>query len=286
MDFFGGVYQEPPPDVFGRHVVIVDFSYKNDVMADIARKAQSVLVLDHHRTARAELIEWTMPWPYDVQPDKTDRGPFNKTLTPIGELPSAGCTAYFDMERSGARLAWDYFFSGRPVPPIVQFAEDYDLWLFALPQTKQVVAAMYSYPQEFGTWNAIADMLEGDERKELVDQGKAILRSNVKNYEQLVENGMQMGMVGGVRMPVVNAPWFMASEIGNMLAKMSPTKIGATFWVNSKGEEVWSLRSLQDGPDVSEIAKRAGGGGHKNAAGFKVAPKTTLLEMPITGRIS
>ena len=48
-------YGDPVPDVTGRDVLILDFSFKRDVMLDLACKAASILCLDHHRTAEAEL---------------------------------------------------------------------------------------------------------------------------------------------------------------------------------------------------------------------------------------
>ena len=69
--YFGGEvgmhaagYGSPPPEVGGRDVVIVDFSYKREVLEALAKEARSVLVLDHHKTAQedlagvAELFKW------------------------------------------------------------------------------------------------------------------------------------------------------------------------------------------------------------------------------------
>ena len=73
--------------------------------------------------------------------------------------------------------------------------------------------------------------------------------------------------IGGYRVPVVNAPYIFASELAGALAEGHP--FAATYYFNGK-EEVWSLRSRgESGIDVSEIAQQYGGGGHKNAAGFK-----------------
>jgi oligoribonuclease NrnB/cAMP/cGMP phosphodiesterase (DHH superfamily) len=68
--------------------------------------------------------------------------------------------------------------------------------------------------------------------------------------------------------PTVNAPWVFSSDVGNILASGSKSKVGATYYDREDGRRVFSLRSVSDGPDVSEIAKIYGGGGHRNAAGF------------------
>jgi nanoRNase/pAp phosphatase (c-di-AMP/oligoRNAs hydrolase) len=43
----------------------------------------------------------------------------------------------------------------------------------------------------------------------------------------------------------------------------------AWSWDGKRCNFYCSLRSRDDGPDVSEIAKRFGGGGHEHAAGFR-----------------
>lgn len=46
-------------------------------------------------------------------------------------------------------------------------------------------------------------------------------------------------------------------------------RVAACYWDTPEGR-VFSLRSTDTGPDVSEIAKAYGGGGHAHAAGFRV----------------
>ena len=57
IDFHPGKYQEPPPDVTGKDVVMVDFSYKRPVLLEMAEKANSILILDHHKTAAEDLLD-------------------------------------------------------------------------------------------------------------------------------------------------------------------------------------------------------------------------------------
>ena len=75
--FVAETYQNPPPDVTGKDVIMVDFSYKRPVLLEMAEKAHSILILDHHKTAWNDLID----------------------------LPTT-IRAIFDMNRSGAMLAY------------------------------------------------------------------------------------------------------------------------------------------------------------------------------------
>jgi hypothetical protein len=52
----------------------------------------------------------------------------------------------------------------------------------------------------------------------------------------------------------------------NMLAEGRP--FGACYYDNAEGKRVFSLRSKDEGADVSEIAVAYGGGGHARASGF------------------
>ncbi len=62
-----------------------------------------------------------------------------------------------------------------------------------------------------------------------------------------------------------------ASDAGNELLKLHPRAVFAGTWLRrADGFIQWSLRSEDAREDVAEIAKKFGGGGHRNAAGFQV----------------
>jgi nanoRNase/pAp phosphatase (c-di-AMP/oligoRNAs hydrolase) len=65
------------------------------------------------------------------------------------------------------------------------------------------------------------------------------------------------------------------SEIG---AKLSPDCEVAVIWYYDHGsrEHRVSLRSFHEHVDVSEVAKRFGGGGHRKAAGFQLSGNVSI----------
>lgn len=96
-------YGQPPPDVRGRTVYILDFSYKRPVMREVLSQAHFVAVLDHHKTAEAELAGIVDE--FVLRPDLI--------ANPLGShLP----IVHFDMDKSGARLAWEHFFPKEEAP--------------------------------------------------------------------------------------------------------------------------------------------------------------------------
>ena len=236
VDFHAGVYQDAPPNVEGRDVVMVDFSYKRLVLEQIRKQAASVLILDHHKTAEADLRD----------------------------LP--GVLSVFDMNRSGARITWDYYFPSQEPPKLLLHIEDRDLWRFVLPWTREIQANVFSYPYEFEMW----DRLMKEPIETLAKEGCAIERKHFKDIAELVKVCRREMTIGGIVVPVASLPYTLTSDAGHLMATEHPSQIGVCYWDTPAGR-VFSLRSTDDGPDVSEIAKQYGGGGHAHASGFRLS---------------
>lgn len=235
VDFHYGIYQAEPPDCTGREVLIVDFSYKRAVMERLASQAKSVTVLDHHKSAEEDL---------------------RSLLGAPG-----GVIGQFDMTRSGAAMAWDWFHPGIPRPWLIEYIQDRDLWRKQLPGSDEVVMALRSYPQDFDQWTSMCEAGPAALRAE----GKAIHRYYRTIVDSLKGNAVR-GVIGGVEVPVVNSPFHFASELAGELAEGEP--FAACYWNHAHGT-TYSLRSREGGMDVSQIATQYGGGGHRGAAGFK-----------------
>lgn len=150
--FHAARYGAPPPDVTGLDVVIVDFSYPRTMLIGMHAVAASLVVLDHHKTAQADLEGL------------------------------AFCT--FDMERSGATLLWDHI-AAQDDPPcprlFAEFAEDRDLWRFKLPRSREVSVAMWSRPSHIPSYAGMA--MEFDAER-LAEEGAAMLRYQRKIVEE------------------------------------------------------------------------------------------------------
>lgn len=247
IEFHPAAYGKPAPDVAGRNVIIVDFSYPLATLQQMAEKATSILVIDHHKTAAEDLAQLPKaPSSYLLWMESYDQ-----------------LAAHFDMHRSGAGLTWDFFFPATPRPALINHIEDRDLWQFKLEGTREVMAAVFSYPQDFATW----DRLMADDIDLLWMAGLAIERKQQKDIADLVASNRRYLVIGDVTVPAINLPHTMASDAGHLLCKGQP--FAAIYWDTAEGRS-FSLRSTDEGDDVSAIAKQYGGGGHRNAAGFKV----------------
>lgn len=230
-------YGQPcPPEVEGgvSRLFILDFSYPRATLERLRECAREILVLDHHKTARDELAGL----PY----------------------------ALFDLDRSGAVLAWEHFHPGEPVPLLLRYVQDRDLWRWELEDSREVSEALASYDRDFATWDAIRRRLDAEEYPDFALEGGHILRAKRRQVAALCDRAFPAD-VGGHRVPAVNSPLFQ-SEVGEELCKRHPEAPFAAIFSVGDGDEIWSLRS-RDGFDVSAVAKQLGGGGHPAAAGFR-----------------
>lgn len=236
-------YGEALPDIpDGAEVWMLDFSYPRDVLAALAGRLHStggmVAVLDHHKSAAEDLAGLSF--------------------------------ARFDMDKSGARLAWEDFMSPHDLPPLLAYVEDRDLWRFALPGTKEITAYVRSFPREFTTWDALEKMVRLSTTG-VRNEGAAILRATAQHVEAHVRHAALVRL-GPDMVPCVNAT-MLQSEIGAALcAKFPEAPFSLSYFDLAGGVRVWSLRSARQEIDCSVIAKRYGGGGHRGAAGFQTCP--------------
>lgn len=279
-DFHPGVHGEPPPDVTGRDVILVDFSYKADVLLQMQLVANSILVLDHHKSAEEDLQAndktaddqltvvridtWAggrgFGWNHFcgwVEQDKAEG------------IQKAMIYALFDMNRSGAGIAWDFFHPGKARPALIDHVEDRDLWRFALHGTREIQSAVFSHPYRFDVW----DQLMQEPVFQLYQQGLTIERKHHKDVAELVAVAKRRMTIGHYNVPVASLPYTLASDAGHLMAQGESF---AACYYDKAGGRVFSLRSTDDGIDVSEVAKMYGGGGHARAAGFTV-PRTHEL---------
>lgn len=243
-------YGQPyPPEIDGgvARLFILDFSYPRATMERLAGCAGEIVCLDHHKTAQAELAGL----PY----------------------------AKFDMDKSGAVLAWEHFRPGEPVPLLLRYVQDRDLWQWILYRSRDFSAALGVEPRDFVRWDELAATFERQAhyfRQEedgiasftyyFLESGRAILAAQQAHVESLASHAV-LTPIGPHMVPAVNCPIFQ-SELGEELCRRHEgSPFAAIFFLKDQETEIWSLRSIGDF-DVSAVAKSLGGGGHRNAAGF------------------
>ncbi len=232
-------------------LIMLDFSVIASVMREICTQVSRVLVIDHHKTAKAEL----------------DSCADLKNLDLI-----------YDVNKSGAVLTWEYFHAGTEVPLILYYIQDRDLWNWQLEKSKQVDA--YLSHQGFDNTEWLQKLMISFDLQAIISESELILETRRKIFQSICSNVME-DHIDNVPMLSVNSPIFQ-SEIGDFLnrrihSENLPQKFVMIWWEH-EGERVLSLRSQGDF-DVSQIAKQYGGGGHKNAAGFRISIKSDRFHL-------
>lgn len=218
----------PPPELEPHsELFIIDFSYDRETLLQLAEQHQ-LKVLDHHKTAQDDLAGLDF--------------------------------AEFDLKRSGAVLAWNYFHPQTEVPLLLQYVQDQDLWNWALPDSREICTALSIYPFDFATWDTL-------DVAQLRAEGQVVLRYKQQLIEQLLRR-VDWFEILGHKVPTVNTPLF-ASELGNQLCLDYPEARFSACYSELDGMRKFSLRSIGDN-DVSAVAKHFGGGGHPNASGFAI----------------
>lgn len=236
----------------GAHVIFVDIAPPLDSYLPLAECAGKLTVLDHHVSAKRQ---------FEQDPELK------------GRLAAAGHQVHFDLERSGAVLSWNWFHPGEPVPELLRYVEDQDLWNWKLEGSREVNAAIASYPRELAAWNRLAKKTV----PELIREGAPIARSERMMVERALENAHPVRL-GDTRLEAVNAN-FRRNDIGHALAERARFGMpaGAVYRVARNHVDV-SVYSIGD-CDMAQLAARYGGGGHRNAAGFSMPLKQWLDEV-------
>lgn len=260
VEFVAADYYSKPVDVTDRHVIMVDFSYKAPVLREMAHKAKSILILDHHDTAEKDLASFISDKDKDIRLKWRD--------AVEGAVGATTVVCEFDMKRSGAGMAWDFFFAPKYMdrPAIVTHVEDRDLWNFKYPETRAIHAYLMSFEQTFENWDKVARELDDPKMRQMaIFAGEAIDRSHMLLVEgELAKNAMTM-VIGGYEVPAINLPYHMASDAAGKLAENAP--FGVAWFDGPKGRKL-SLRVRGSDVNVADIATSYGGGGHAPAASF------------------
>lgn len=245
----------------GRNVYILDYSLPVSEMHLLLESAKHTVWLDHHKTAFDNWLTSDFLTPdYQHYAKVTDR--FHLRL---------------DNQKSGCRLAWEYFHPTLPVPMGIQYIEDRDLWRFQFDDTRAFCEGLKHENQDFEIWDIIfnSPLLIQD----VIRRGETLLNAMERRVQTVAKRPLRHirlsnGNGEAIEFRCANV-CNEISETGNAICKKTGFP-SATFFISTeKGEVVVSLRSTDDiGVDVSQVARQYGGGGHRNAAGFSMGVQT------------
>lgn len=244
VDAVAGAYNKPLPSMAGASLVVcVDFSPPRAELLALEGTGVGLLVLDHHDTAK----------------DALDGLDF----------------AIFDADESGATLAWRYFFRDAPMPALLAYVRDRDLWRWELPGSKAINYMLQKLKRHegglppFELWGhaGYIDSLRSMGGVEMRVRDEAVLSAVARCHWR---------QVGVHRVPCTMMQLW-ESELGHELLNAHPEALlSANISVQADGSVRFSVRA-NDRVHVGQLmADLFGGGGHPNAAGAEFADVAAL----------
>ena len=276
-EFIACQHGDRVPNVQGKNVAILDFSFDAVVTSSLVLQAKDLIVIDHHISAEVDLVG---------VPER------NKI---------------FDMKHSGAFLAWKFFHPKVEVPRFILLIEDKDLWKWQFKDSKEFSSSLTSVPYAFPRYEALMQtelvdelITAGKYRLELQDSlimmvmKRASFRylsiSHLQSITTCTSISPSADDINAAKSQVkdcylclVANSSVLQSEIGNMLLS-SPKNVvayrefcsknatpeldaGVIFSYNAESKS-WNVSLRSTGVDVCRLAKIMGGGGHTRAAAF------------------
>ncbi len=219
----------------------VDFCPKAAVVRELLARECTVVILDHHKTAMAD----------------------------VKELEGLeGLTLNFDMTKSGAAMAWEYWHG--EIPDLVLHVEDRDLWKWKMKNTREIMAWLSSFaetndPQTY--LDAIQEFNYEDYR--CVQTGSALCKEMDTQIQRMASAYRYVEFPPFGKGIVVNATCY-PSEVCQYLYDEHEVPFVIAYSATRGGDFALSFRSKQGAAhsiDVTTLAKEFEGGGHANASG-------------------
>ncbi|TXH14504.1 MAG: hypothetical protein E6R03_08940 [Hyphomicrobiaceae bacterium] len=221
-------------------VVFLDFWPGAGRLKELAKRVPHVLVLDHHATA---LTEW------------------EKHKDEFAELP---VDVTFDMNKSGALMAWEFWQSDPP--DLVKYVSDNDLWKHELPDSRMVSAYIQSWDHTHENWDWLGNLTA----EELREAAKESWRIKQQICSIAVKNAYMMDLHCNhktYRAAVINVSFPTTQDVLSKLADEHGMALG--YCRMRDGKWKISVRTREGAPITAKsYCESKGGGGHEHAAGY------------------
>jgi oligoribonuclease NrnB/cAMP/cGMP phosphodiesterase (DHH superfamily) len=239
-----GYGDDLPEGLEGKEVYILDFCYEIEGAMDrLANITKKLVVLDHHASSRG-LVENT--------PDHI-----------------------YDASRSGATIAWTYFHPNIPMPRLMTYLEDGDLYRFALHETTDIFSYLVVQPYDFTVWDDLVKRLEDNTERQVILTRAAIYNEYFEKMSFIcVEAAKKVRFEGyecyfATVLPSITMRSYVCHQL---IVKLPPIALVVTAHPDGFGVSIRGDGSV----DVSKIAEKYGGGGHPNSSGFFIRNGTDM----------
>ncbi len=232
---------------YAETIFVVDFSFGEADMLWLQDNT-GLHWIDHHKTS----IDWAFE---------------TKFLASSGQSLEIG--------KAGCELTWDYLFPDEPMPKAVRLLGRYDVWDHEDPDVLPFQWGMRGIKNTlpdsriwstFIPWDVFSQNIIEKMIEQTIEYGKIVLEYQVQQ-DEIYAKGMSFEVdFEGYRAIVINRS-FTNSKLFDSVYDEEKHDLMINYGYKPKQYRV-SLYTSKPDVDVSAIAKKYGGGGHKGAAGF------------------
>lgn len=242
-------------------VFMADICLKEIFINLFLENGNTVNIIDHHETA--------LPLINKLRKAKEE----NTSL-------KLNITFSDDNSESGAMLTWKHVNPGIKPPMLVEYVCDGDLWKFAYGYDTNYfysgLLANNRQPKEVPKDYWMTLMKDESELNKVIEIGSGIYGPYIEEVKSFLPFATEI-VLDGHKGYMVNASLKYKSELGNFLAQKNMT-FGLVWEEKEDGMVACSLRSIKPFR-VKEIAEKFGGGGHGQAAAFRLNNKQELEDL-------
>ena len=215
-------------------VIFTDYCAEPEDLKKIFAKTDNVVVLDHHSTT--------------IEKNKGFK------LKGIQRTDKASC-----------ELAWEWCWGDKKQPEYLQLIGDFDCWRENREEGYKLALALgrFELKPESAIWEVCQTKLEG-----LKTIGNLLYEAQQKSFDEKLTKIFKIKFEGYDALAINH------NDRGAWCFENHPDKdkVDILFSFHYDGQQwAFSIFSPDDKVDVSKIAVKYGGGGHKSAAGFRVA---------------
>ena len=257
-----GIYNQdfsfPSPLQAEDSLLLVDFSCPALMLQQWCDQGIRVKVIDHHQTAE-QMLSTVSSSLFDYK---------------------------FDLSECGATLTWKSFFTQVPMPLLLKYVKDRDLWLKKYPKSdtfKQIIDDLAA--EDIETVFYQLNLMEYWDQETLDYWIETKGRECDRKKQEMITEALsrvqqtQFGSYQNIPFVLVEPTQYrFVSDICEALIQSYPQAPFTACLIDNKTWEIRGNQAIPNPVNVGHLALQYGGGGHATAAGFPVSTFRKVLE--------
>ena len=233
-------------------IFFLDFSFKKDCFKKLLDVSNTIILLDHHKSALDELSEFFES---------------NKIIN------------HFDMNECGSSLTWKYLYPDTPIPCIINHIKDRDIWLWSDENSEDFCfyidskeLTLKTYTKFYMTMFSLPSDSFSKAYQSQLFAGKAISNTKKQESENIIKNGKVIDFVYPNTL-LVNANYSHLTWLSKLALDSGLYESMIVYHFTKDGCKC-SIRTRNDRSSIT-LGKAISGrsGGHVQASGGLIKPE-------------